>query len=160
MKNVLNISSFVDPRFKRIFAENLDGTVKACSDEEMALTTQEPPDTEEPPAAITQSTSTTTKRKQKTRSGLLQRITTAKNRAGATGSAMPSTQEKLDSEVKLYLSLPAISAEADPLAWWKAQVEEMPMLLKVARKYLCIPATSVPSERVFSTSGHILSPHT
>lgn len=72
---------------------------------------------------------------------------------------MPSLQEKIDSEVKLYLSLPAISADSDPLAWWKAHVEEMQMLSKVARKYLCIPATSVPSERVFSASGHILSPH-
>lgn len=34
---------------------------------------------------------------------------------------MPSTPEKLDSEVKLYLSLPAISADADPLDWWKAE---------------------------------------
>lgn len=71
---------------------------------------------------------------------------------------MPSTPEKLDSEVKLFLSLPAISADADPLDWWRAHVEEMPMLSKVAKKYLCIPATSAPSERVFSTSGHILSP--
>jgi len=66
--------------------------------------------------------------------------------------------KKLNSELKLYLSLPAISADADPLDWWKAHVKEMPMLSKVARKYLCIPATSVPSERVFSASGHILSP--
>lgn len=70
MKNVLNISSFVDPRFKGSFAE----TVKACSDEAMALAAQEPPDTEQPPAATTQSTSsttTTTKRKEKSLSGLL-----------------------------------------------------------------------------------------
>lgn len=158
MKNVLNISSFVDPRFKGSFAENLDDTVKACSHEEMALASHS--DTEDPPAATTQSTSsTTTKKKEKTLSGLLQQITSAKkNRSQASGHAMPSIQQKADSEVKLYLSRPAISADADPLVWWKAHVEERPMLSKVARKYLCIPATSVPSERVFSTSGHILSP--
>ncbi len=159
MKNVLNISSFVDPRFKGSFAENLDDTIKACSDEAMALASH--PDTEDPLASTTQSSestsSTTTK---KSLSGLLQQITSAKkNRSQASGHAMPSIQEKIDSEVKLYLSLPAISADSDPLAWWKAHVEEMQMLSKVARKYLCIPATSVPSERVFSASGHILSPH-
>jgi len=40
MKNVLNIFSFLDPRFKGSFAENLDDTVKACSDEAQALASQ------------------------------------------------------------------------------------------------------------------------
>lgn len=42
-KNVLNIASFVDPRFKGSFAENLVDTVKACSDEAMTLASH--PDT-------------------------------------------------------------------------------------------------------------------
>ncbi len=77
MKNVLNISSFVDPRFKGSFAENLDNTIKACSDEAMTLASH--PDTEDPLASTTQSSesasSTTTK---KILSGLLQQITSAK----------------------------------------------------------------------------------
>ena len=32
-----------------------------------------------------------------------------------------------------------------------------PLIYKVARKYLVIPGTSVPSEQVFSTAGQILS---
>ncbi|RXN22442.1 zinc finger BED domain-containing 1-like protein [Labeo rohita] len=159
IKNVLNISSFVDPRFKGSFAENLDDTVKACSDEAMALASH--PDTEDPLASTTQSSvrtsSTTTK---KSLSGLLQQITSAKkNRSQASAHEMPSIQERIDSEIKLYVSLPAISADSDPLAWWKAHVEDIPMLSQVARKYHGFPATSVPSERVFSASGHIISPH-
>ena len=61
---------------------------------------------------------------------------------------MPNIQERVDSESKLYVSLPAISSNDDPLAWWKAHRQEMPMLSKVARKFLCIPATNVPSESV------------
>ncbi len=141
---------------------HLDDTVKACSDEALALASH----TEEPPAATEQSTSsaatttaTTTKRKEKSLSRLLQHITTAKkNRSAAPGSEMLSIQDKVDAEIKLYLFLTAVNADDDPLAWWKAHVEEMPMLSKLARKYLCIPATSVPLERVFSTSGHILTP--
>ena len=37
MKNVLNISSFMDPRFKVNFVENLDQTVKGCIEEAMPL---------------------------------------------------------------------------------------------------------------------------
>lgn len=49
-------------------------------------------------------------------------------------------------------------ADTDPLAWWKSHVQELPLLGNVAR-FLCIPATSEPSERVSSSSGHKVSPH-
>ena len=41
--------------------------------------------------------------------------------------------------------------------WWKANEDRFPKMSKLARKYLCIPATSVASERVFSTSGNIVN---
>ena len=37
----------------------------------------------------------------------------------------------------------------DPLAWWKMQDGQFPTIAKLARKYLAIPASSAPSERVF-----------
>jgi len=61
-------------------------------------------------------------------------------------------------EIKVYLSLPSIPAEGDPLVWWRGHASELPHLARIARKLLCIPATSVPSERLFSASGHIVSP--
>jgi len=41
------------------------------------------------------------------------------------------------------------------ITWWKANQERYPLLAKLAKQLLCIPATSVPSERVFSVSGTI-----
>ena len=38
----------------------------------------------------------------------------------------------------------------DPLAWWKMYDGQFPPIAKLARKYLAIPASSAPSERVFS----------
>ena len=45
----------------------------------------------------------------------------------------------------------------DPLQWWKKYSSLMPKLSKVAKKYLIIPATSVPAERVFSKAGELVS---
>ena len=44
-----------------------------------------------------------------------------------------------------------------PLEWWKAQEKQFPLLRRLIRRYLCICATSVPSERVFSAGGNIVT---
>jgi len=47
--------------------------------------------------------------------------------------------------------------EQDPLAWWRGRVNVYPRLSQLARRHLCMVATSVPSERVFSKSGQLIS---
>ena len=42
---------------------------------------------------------------------------------------------------------------SNPLVWWKAHAKELPLLSELAKRFLCIPATSAPSERVFSIAG-------
>lgn len=42
---------------------------------------------------------------------------------------------------------------SNPLLWWKIHRGVLPLLSTLARRMLCIPATSAPSERVFSTAG-------
>ena len=41
--------------------------------------------------------------------------------------------------------------------WWKAHHKTYPLLAKLAKVYLGIPATSVPSERVFSAAEDIVT---
>ena len=45
----------------------------------------------------------------------------------------------------------------DPLVWWKQHESKYPRLAALARRYLSITSTSVPSERVFSKSGWIIN---
>ena len=52
---------------------------------------------------------------------------------------------------------PGIPLTEDPLLWWKSHQHEFPLLACVARRVLCVPGTSVPSERVFSTAGDVIS---
>lgn len=44
-------------------------------------------------------------------------------------------------------------APDDVLAWWSTQKETYPKLSMLARMIMAIPATSAPSERIFSTAG-------
>ncbi|XP_072394799.1 E3 SUMO-protein ligase ZBED1-like [Diabrotica undecimpunctata] len=52
-----------------------------------------------------------------------------------------------------YLDLPYLDRKQDPLHFWKQREHIFPSLCRMAYKYLCIPATSVPSERLFSKAG-------
>ena len=41
--------------------------------------------------------------------------------------------------------------------FWLIKKDQFPTLFQLAMKYLCIPATSAPSERVFSVASKIIS---
>ena len=62
-------------------------------------------------------------------------------------STVLSTSEKINLEISSYLDIPTLEMDADPLAWWKFENSRFPNLDLLARKYLSICGTSVPSER-------------
>ena len=47
--------------------------------------------------------------------------------------------------------------EEDILSWWRDRKAKYPNLARLARKYLCVPATSTQAERVFSALGWLLN---
>ena len=59
-------------------------------------------------------------------------------------------------EMERYLS-EAEDREGDTLQFWRDREASYPLLSKLARKYLCIPATSVEAERRFSDLGILLT---
>ena len=60
-------------------------------------------------------------------------------------------------EIQQYIKTPLLGRKEDPLLWWKANSHVYPTLTRSARKYLSILATSVPSERLFSVAGELIS---
>ena len=65
-------------------------------------------------------------------------------------------------EIDKYFAENCESRRADVkfeiLGWWKANSNRYQVLSKLARDVLAIPASTVASESMFSTEGHILDP--
>lgn len=68
-----------------------------------------------------------------------------------------SVHARAEEEVTTYCRAETPSLSEDPLCWWKKNQVLYPMISKLAKRYLCIPGTSVSAERVFSTAGDIVT---
>ncbi|XP_065652748.1 E3 SUMO-protein ligase ZBED1-like [Hydra vulgaris] len=64
-----------------------------------------------------------------------------------------------EDEVSRYRKEPCAKMDSDPLQWWKLHQGSYPRLATIAKKYLSVPATTVPCERLFSTAGFIADKH-
>ena len=84
-------------------------------------------------------------------------LTKILGRPEGQSAATTSPSEQVAQEMDRYLHHPIIDVESFPLEWWKAQEKQFPLLGRLACCYLCICATSVPSERVFSAGGNIVT---
>lgn len=62
-----------------------------------------------------------------------------------------------ETQFEMYLAEPQISHSMNSFEWWATREKRYPALAELARKYLCIPATSASSERVFSTAGNVVN---
>lgn len=61
-------------------------------------------------------------------------------------------------DVESYLRAPLLPRCEDPLEWWKTKGSHLyPSLVRVARRYLSVPATQATSETRFSTVGAIVT---
>ena len=69
-------------------------------------------------------------------------------------SSMPARE----SDTSDYLNEPCIPENDDPLRFWCDNQARFLLLSRLAKKYLAIPASSAPVERLFSVAGKIFRP--
>ncbi|KAE9525642.1 hypothetical protein AGLY_014169 [Aphis glycines] len=60
-------------------------------------------------------------------------------------------------ELDKYFNEPAIGRHGNPLAWWNGRQKLYPRIFILAKKRLCITASSVPCERLFSKASNIIT---
>jgi hypothetical protein len=70
---------------------------------------------------------------------------------------MEDTFMLCSSELNRYMRIPHIATNRDPLKWWAENAMKFPILVVLAMRYLCIPATSAPSERLWSIASLIIT---
>ena len=60
-------------------------------------------------------------------------------------------------ELAFFNEAMRIKRENDPLYWWRENCLILPKMSVMAKNILGTPATSVPSERIFSKAGELIS---
>ena len=65
--------------------------------------------------------------------------------------------DTVEDQVDAYLVAPQEMKSVDPHMWWKGQADSFPVLAKMARDHFSTPATSVPSEQLFSSGGRVVT---
>ena len=78
-----------------------------------------------------------------------------------------AVEREVIAELKDYMKLTVLPMKytsvlnevkfSNPLSWWRDNCRQFPLLSILARRMLCIPATSAPTKRVFSTAGLTIS---
>lgn len=158
--NLLDIATLVDPRFKTAYMKEdrvefikvravaeLMGMVEGATAPESAQTTasSSPPAAEDDPELPHP-----TKKTKKSLGSYFKK-------AVQTSTHSQPSRASTELELSMYPQAPGPDSETDPLDWWKQHELNFPLVARLAKKYLCIPATSSSFERAFSASGNIIT---
>jgi len=161
--SLINKACFLDPRFKGLaFMTDSDKsfTIASVEEEAQELSSLESLDTSASTISLTDDDAPPPSKKAK--KGLMSLLDDVVNSKSQDEAATLSGSERIKAEVEREMNnYNAIDIDpskvGNPLVWWRDNQKHYPRLARLARKFLCIPATSVPSERAFSVAGHVVN---
>ena len=143
---LLSVATLIDPRFKDHFFDN--NIVKASAKDMLQEEIRKQESTASAETLATEDRTKAPSPKRHKNNSLLEVFSDIIG----TSAETPTPNSELDR----YLMEPVIDYKlGNPLAWWADHHVRYPTLAQVAKRYLTATATSVPSERLFSTASNI-----
>jgi hypothetical protein len=79
-------------------------------------------------------------------------------RAQITDNSNRTPNAIIEDEIERYRIMENPGINCDLLEWWREHEQTLPLLSKLAKTVLAIPASSAATESSFSTAGYVLSP--
>ena len=151
--SLLDITSVLDPRFKIKYLEKVD-KVLAQVKEEGANIVHKTQGTQTSNDADDSIMITPEPARKKKKLGTLFKV----YEDDLEEARQISPEQVFNTKLDNYLSLPKLDAEEEILPLWKLYSSKYPFIPQLAQKYLSICAISSALERLFSTSGNVVTP--
>ena len=153
IRNILKIATFLDPRFKELEWISID-IQNLVRDKTLDIVVKVFNDNND--TSIPVSSATVLKENEPANFFVSILKKSKPNTPNVTNNDMKS---QIELEIKRYIQEPGIDnpTQFNPIDWWKHRASCYPNLAETVKNLFCVPATSVPSERVFSTAGNIVN---
>jgi hypothetical protein len=149
-----SLPTLLDPRFKLRYFENESNAIKAKGD--LLLLHQRSPSTTSGPNSHIETGEPKCKRRRVSNENPWKALDDI-----LSDDCLDIEERTSEMEVQLsmYLKETLLPRTEDPLLWWNKNSQRFPNMAILAQTFLASPPTSVPSERVFSTAGDVVSEH-
>ncbi|KAK0145655.1 Zinc finger BED domain-containing protein 1 [Merluccius polli] len=154
LQNYLHRSTALDPRFKSL--SHLDPALRQRTYSDLTTEIVGRLGTEEQEGQATEPTGGGARTSPPQKESAMEELF-GETFAGKGGTGKKLFADAIEEEVAYYQAASGIQVDGDPLNWWKINECRYPHVAMMARCYLAVPGTSVPSERVFSTAGDIVT---
>ena len=155
LKGLLDLSTYLDPRYKQLpfyststiadIEEKLHielSNYQQNEDTSISSATNETGDGSEPPT--------------KKHKGPVESLFGSMFKKDGTSQDIQS-HDKILREIAVYKTETPDELDSNPLVWWKNRQHLYPIISQQVKKYFSLTGTSVPSERLFSTAGNVIS---
>ncbi|KAF0039287.1 hypothetical protein F2P81_007522 [Scophthalmus maximus] len=158
-KDTLYAASALDPRFKALpslSAKERDDTFSRLQTEAATAARDQNTDGDDADEGADEMGEATSPKKPK-KSSTLESLLGAVYSPTVKEHGQKNPAMRAEDEIRRYRAENPAGLNENPLTWWRSNEGEYPLLARLAKQYVCVPGTSIASERVFSTAGDIVT---